>query len=143
MSSDTPSIWVVLDAGGIVIGMWENEDPLTPGDTTPPLEVPEDQLDATVVNVGLPTLAVITAVYTSDLTADQRTAALSCTGDYVTGRGWLSVFATLTDLATISARYEPSGRQWAMRCGAEASDESVTAFYLDNLIVSSGAWALP
>ena len=139
-SSDNPSLWVVLDATGIVTSLWEAEDPISTGDTVPPLGT--DEPGHTVVDVGLPSLAVIESVYTAALTSDQRTAALTCTGDYVTGRGWLSEFTGLSDLSTIEARYEPSGRQWAMRCGAQASDESVPTFYQGALVVSSGAWAV-
>ena len=145
--SDTPSVWVLLrDSDGTVTAMWEAEDPASIGDTVAPLSSPLDADDNplpgyTVVNVGLPSLTVIEALYAT-LTVDQRTPALSCTGDYVMGRGWLSTFSGLPNLSTISSRYEPSGRQWAMRCAAQASDEAVTGFYLDNLVVSSGVWAV-
>ena len=142
-ASDNPSVWAVTrDSDGVVVALRESED--EPSDT--PVSVPYDddgnELPGyTVVNVGLPTLTVIESLYRG-LTATQRTAALSCTGDYVTGRGWLDAFSTLSDLSGIESRYEPSGRQWAMRCGAQASDEAVTAFYLDSLVVDSGVWAL-
>ena len=139
-SSDTPSLWVVLDASGAVTDFWEAEDPISTGDTVPPLGT--DEPGHTVVDVGLPSLAVIESVYTAALTSDQRTAALTCTGDYVTKRGWLTTFTTLADLATIEARYRPSGRQWAMRCGAQASNEGVPTFYQGALVVSSGVWSV-
>ena len=90
---------------------------------------------------ALPSLPVIEALY-ANLPTGERTAALACTGDYVQRRGWLTEFATLTDLSGIIPRYEPSGRQWAMRCAADASDQSVTMLYLDELMVTAGAWAL-
>ena len=135
-ASDDPALWVVLDAAGIVTSVWEAED--QPDST--PLGADPGQ---TVVNVGLPSLAVIEALYTDTLTAPQRTTALSCTGDYVTGRGWLPALTTLADLATIETRYRPSGRQWAMRCAAEESGQSVSLFYTSELVVSDGAWTLP
>ena len=92
--------------------------------------------------MGLPSLTVIQRIYSS-FPRPWQTAALSCTGDYVTGRGWLDAFSTLADLSGIETRYEPSGRQWAMRCGAQASDEAVTGFYLGALVVDAGAWAVP
>ena len=147
-ASDTPSLWaIILDSDRSIAFLWEGEDPVSVGDTISPFGTPEDD-DGNVlsgyshVNVGMPSLPVVEAVY-AGLTATERPVALSCTGDYVTGRGWLTTFTALADLATIEMRYEPSGRQWAMRCAAEASDEAVTAFYLDNLVVSSGAWAIP
>lgn len=142
-ASDTPSVWVVVsDAGGSIRSMWEGEDPISVGDTVSPLGLPEDDNDViipgyTAVNVGLPSLAVIERLY-----ASIPRAALACTRDYVTGRGWLDSLSTLADLATITARYEPSGRQWAMRCGAQASDKAVTDFYLDNLVVDAGVWVV-
>ena len=146
-ASDTPSVWAVTqDSDGTVVSLWESEDPASIGDTVAPLSVPLDENNDplpgyTVVNVGLPALTVIEALYAT-LTATERTAALTCTGDYVMRRGWLSAFTGLSDLSTIEARFEPSGRQWAMRCAAQASDEAVTAFYLDNLVVDAGVWAV-
>ena len=134
-ASDDPSIWVVLDAAGIVTSMWEAED--QPDGT--PLGADPGQ---TVTNVGLPTLAVVEALYADTLTETQRSAALNCTGDYVTGRRWRPAFVALSDLSAIETRYEPSGRQWAMRCAAAAVGQSVGTFYTDNLVVSSGAWAV-
>ena len=140
-ASDHPSVWAVIrDADGVIVALRESEDTTT----DPPVSVPYDDNDNpltgyTVINVGLPTLTVIESLY-GGLTATVRTAALSCTGDYVTGRGWLSSFTSLPDLSNISARYEPSGRQWAMRCAAQASDEAVTAFYLGR--VGRRCWGL-
>ena len=153
-ASNHPSVWVVVsDTDGSIVSMWEGEDPISVGDTVAPIGIPTiddddnpDTPDTTatglsVVNVGLPSLSVIEAVYAT-LTATERADALSCTGDYVTGRGWLSAFTQLSDLATIEPRYEPSGRQWAMRCAAQAADEAVTTFYLGNLVVDAGVWAV-
>ena len=143
-SSDDPSIWAITqDVNGGIVALFEAEDPAGTG---PPISVPQDDdgndlPGYTAVNVGLPSLAVIEALY-GGLTATVRAAALSCTGDYVTGRGWLQAFTGLPALSTIEARYEPSGRQWAMRCGAQASDEAVTTFYLDSLVVDAGVWAV-
>ena len=144
-SSDTPSVWaLVQDSDGMVVGLFEAEDPAGVGAPfSSPLDDDGNPLPGyTAVDVGIPSLATIQAVYTSDLTADQRTAALSCTGDYVMGRGWLSSFSGLPNLSNIPARYEPSGRQWAMRCAAQSSDEAVTAFYLDNMVVDAGVWVV-
>ena len=146
-ASDHPGIWVVLSADGTILGIYESEDyekaesPLGLIQTTDDNGVTTTPAGQQQLNLGPPTLTVIQAVY-GGLTASQRTAALSCTGDYVTGRGWLDAFSTLSDLSGIETRYEPSGRQWAMRCAAQASDEAVTGFYLGALVVSSGAWAV-
>ena len=142
-TSDNPSLWILLAADGSVGSIWESEDP---AGSVAPLSIPQDDdgndlPGFTVVNVGLPSLPVIEALY-SGLTLGQRTAALTCTGDYVQSRGWLTEFSTLANLGGIESRYEPSGRQWAMRCAAEAGDKSVTMLYLDELIVTAGAWAL-
>ena len=147
-ASDHPGIWVVLSADGTIQGIYESEDyestesPLSLIQTTDDNGVTTTPSGQRQLNIGLPTLAVIESLY-ANLTASVRTAALSCTGDYVTGRGWLDAFSTLSDLSGIESRYEPSGRQWAMRCAAQASDVAVTGFYLDALVVSSGAWAVP
>ena len=153
-ASDTPSVWVLLrDSDGTVTAMWEAEDPASIGDTVAPMSVPFDDDDNplpgfTIINVGLPALSVIEALYAT-LPADQRTAALRSTGDYVMGRGWFYNLTSLSQLASIPARYEPSGRQWAMRCAANAAigvsgckDAPVTGFYLDNLVVDAGVWAV-
>ena len=104
----------------------------------------DPRLDTVQVNVGLPSPSRSSRrLYcVGSRATSAQTAALSCTGDYVTGRGWLDAFSTLSDLSGIETRYEPSGRQWAMRCGAQASDEAVTGFYLGALVISSGAWAV-
>ena len=142
-TSDNPSLWILLAADGSVGSIWESEDP---AGSVAPLSIPQDDdgndlPGFTVVNVGLPSLPVIEALY-SGLTLAQRTAALTCTGDYVESRGWLTAFSTLANLGGIESRYEPSGRQWAMRCAANAGDKSVTMLYLDELLVTAGAWAL-
>ena len=139
-------MWAVTrDSDGVVVALRESEDVTADAPVSVPYDDDEDNPmplpGYEVVNVGLPTLTVIEALYRG-LTATVRTAALSCTGDYVTGRGWLSTFSGLPNLATISARYEPSGRQWAMRCAAQASDEAVTTFYLGALVVDAGVWAV-
>ena len=142
-TSDNPRIWIVMASDGTVGSIWESEDP---AGSDPPISVPQDAQGNdlpgfTVVNIGLPSLSVIEALYAT-LPLAQRTAALTCTGDYVESRGWLTEFSTLTNLGGIEARYEPSGRQWAVRCAADAKDQSVTMLYLDELIVTAGAWAL-
>ena len=149
-ASDNPSVWAVTrDTDGAVVALRESEDVTA----DQPVSVPYDDNDNplpgyTVIDVGLPSLAVIELVYAT-LTATERTVALRSTGDYVTGRGWLESFATLADLSSIETRYEPSGRQWAMRCAANAAvgvsgchDAPVTTFYLGALVVSSGVWAV-
>ena len=148
-SSDTPSLWVALDAAGAVVGMWESEDPISAGDTVPPMSVPTDDRDVplagySVVNVGLPTFSVIERLYSVVLTETQRTSMLSCTNDYLVERGWLSApMDSLVDTATmVSTRYEPSSRQWMMRCGAKAAGVGTPSFY-GNLVVSGEAWARP
>ena len=58
------------------------------------------------------------------------------------GRGWLTAWTGLSSLSGITARYEPSGRQWAMRCAAQALGQPVGKTYMDRLQVTDGAWAL-
>ena len=133
-SSDTPSIWVVSDrTTGAVLAVWEAEDPLVPGDTQTPLVA--DDPTHRVVNVGVPSLAVITTLYDA-LTTGAQADLITKIDAYVAGeRGWLSAVTTLADLATIDTRYEPSGRQWAMRLLAEVRGVGVTALYRTELAV--------
>ena len=145
-SSDDPSVWVVLDSAGQVIGMHEAEDA---SEAALPLDENGNVLEGnTVVNVGLPTLAVIQQVYAA-LDAADRTGAIERLSAYVVRRGWLTGLTALSGLSSIAARYEPSGRQWAMRCAANAEADlpgcergPVTQFYQDNLAVTAGAWVL-
>ena len=147
-SSDNPSVWVVTrDSDGQIESLWESEDPISGGGA--PIEAPADESGTplpgyTVVNVGLPTFSVIEQVFTTVLTDPQETAAMSCSSDYFVKRGWLS--APWTDIAvppTVPTRYEPSSRQWMMRCGAKAAGQGTTGFYRSELVVTAGAWALP
>ena len=147
-ASDNPSVWVELDGLGAVTSMWESEDPPESG---PALGVQEDASGTplagyTVVDIGLPTYAVIEALYqTRSMT--ERTDALACADAYVVGRGWISPGVhTLSQVNTgVPERYEPSSRQWIMRCMANPSNPSNSPiqFYLDNLRVDNGSWALP
>ena len=81
-------------------------------------------------------------------------AAQDALDAYLIQRGWLTgphTHSTISaDYAAVVVRYQPSVIQWAMRCAANAAigvsgckDAPVTAFYQDNLVVSSGAWAIP
>ena len=67
-SSDTPSVWAVVAADGTVVALWESEDPVSADDTEAPLAT--DEATHTVVNMGVPSLAVITTLANA-LTADQ------------------------------------------------------------------------
>ena len=50
----------------------------------------------------------------------QQTAVLTRLDAYLADtRGWHAGVTALADLATVAPRYEPSGRQWAMRVLAE------------------------
>ena len=128
--------------------MFEAEDPVHVGDRVSPINgptedydgnpIPESQRD-TAVNVGVPDLSVIVSLYGADT---QAADSLACTADYVTGRGWLSSLTAIGDLSSIESRYEPSGSQWAMRCLAQSNNKEVAQYYMDNLIVSEGSWAL-
>ena len=149
-ASDKPSVWVELDATGVVIGLWEAEDPISPNDTVAPLRVTHDEDDVplpghSIVNVSVPTFPVIERVYSTVLPPAQRPVMLQCVNDYLVGRGWLSApMASLVDTAvSVPDRYYPSSRQWMMRCAAQAAEVGVSAFYMDELIISGGAWALP
>ena len=73
----------------------------------------------TVVNVGVPSQAIIAALHDA-LTPDQQANHLSRLRAYaylVDTRGWLTSLTTLSDLQRITERYEPSGRRWAARGG--------------------------
>ena len=143
-SSDEPSLWVVLDASGVVVGMWEAEDPISAGDTVPPLSVPTDDQDVqlvghTVVNVGVPPDAVISTLMAT------RQAALTTWLAYLTSRGWVTTSpATYSDtIDLVSDRYKPAARLWAMRKIAAADDIGEAAAYLTLLRVGSGnTWEL-
>ena len=146
MSSDRPSIWVLLDQDGVVAGIWESEDPVRTPDTISPIRVPinedgEPSAGYSVLRVGTPTLSVVSALY-AGLETSERLVALSCTADYVSGRGWLSALDTIDALAGISNRYRPASRLWAVRCVAEALGVTTSVVYRDRLIVQSGTWAL-
>ncbi len=132
-ASDRPSVWAVVDATGEIVALWEGEDPISSGDTVSPLAT--DDPTHRAVNMGVPSLAVITLL-TDVLTADQQTDLLTRLDTYVaTERGWLGAVTTLVDLATIEARYEPSGRQWAMRLLAEVQGVAVAELYRSALRV--------
>ena len=144
-ASDDPAVWAAYrTSDGVAIAVWEAEDSAV---VTAPIGVPADEegnalAGYTVADVGVPTLAVITGLY-QGLAVTERVAALSCTGAYVEGRGWLDAWTGLASLSGITDRYEPSGRQWAMRCAAEAEGIGVGSLYMRDLVVSNGAWALP
>ena len=150
-NSDTPSVWVLLrDSDGTVRSIWEAEDPASIGDTVSPISIPSDDNDIplpgyTVVNVGLPSLAVLEALYGA-MTDSQQTDAQNALDTYLIQRGWLIGQHThdtiAVDYAAVVVRYQPSVIQWAMRFAAQASDEGVTTFYLDTMVVSSGVWAI-
>ena len=153
-SSDNPSVWVILDSNGVVTTVWEAEDP---PENTPFGALEDDQGDPlpgyTVVNVGLPTFSVIEQVYaaapldgsTRDLTAAQRTAAVTASSDYFLERGWITspITSIVTPATMAPDRYRRSVLQWYMRFAAQAKGEAVTSFYLANLVVANGSWALP
>ena len=71
---DTPSVWAVVDPTGAVVSLWEAEDPISPGDTVAPLVA--DDPTHRVVNMGVPSLAVLTALAEA-LPAAQQTAFLT------------------------------------------------------------------
>ena len=87
-SSDNPSVWVVTrDSDGAVIGIAEAEDPPPGGTAALSAPVDEDGNELagyTVINVGLPSLTVIEAMYAA-MPVAERVAAMSCTGAYVEG----------------------------------------------------------
>ena len=139
-ASDHPSVWVVVDTMGALVALWESEDPISDGDTTSPLAT--DDPTHRAVNMGVPSLAVITSLY-DVLPADQQTDLLTRLDAYVAAeRGWLIAVTRLADLATIEARYEPSGRQWALRLLAEVLGLGVTELYRTRLRVdpATDAW---
>ena len=126
-TSDTPSVWAVVDPTGAVVSLWEAEDPISPGDTVAPLVA--DDPTHRVVNMGVPSLAVLTALAEA-LPAAQQTAFLTRLDTYVADtRGWHAGVTALADLATIAPRYEPSGRQWAMRLLAEVQGLAEAELY--------------
>ena len=142
-SSDTPSVWAVVAADGALVALWESEDPVSDGDTEAPLAT--DESTHRVVNMGLPSLAVITTLADA-LTADQQADLLARLDTYMADeRGWLAAVTALADLATIETRYEPSGRQWAMRFLAEVRGISVTELYRTDLAVDTATdtWVVP
>ena len=148
-ASDNPSVWaMVQDSTGTVVGLFESEDPAGTG---APFSYPFDDNGNTlpgytVIDVGLPSLTVLEALY-GDLPASQRTAAQDALDAYMIQRGWLTGPHThdtiAADYAAVVERYQPSVIQWAMREAAVAAGLSTTAFYLDKLVVTAGAWARP
>ena len=156
--SDMPSVWVLLGDDREILAMFEAEDPVRDGDATSPISKPvlDDDGQPTGVmlgrdlNIGLPSHAVIAALYDA-LDTTQQAQFVANLSDYVVAeRGWLDSLTALSGLQQIETRYEPSGRQWAMRCAANAAvgrpgcdNAPVTAFYQTHLRVSaSDAWEL-
>lgn len=143
-NSDDPSVWVALNSEGEVVSIFESED----DSDIAPLSVPFDSSGVplpgyTVLHVGLPTFSVVERVYTTVLTDSERAEAMTCSSDYFLRRGWLSEpWTTLIDTLNVPTRYEPSSRQWLMRCAAEATGKITNLFYLDELVVTGGAWDL-
>ena len=126
-ASDRPSVWVVVDGTGALVALWESEDPISVGDTVSP--VTADDPTHRAIKIGVPSLAVITAL-AADLPSAQQADLIAQLDGYAAGeRGWLTSLAALADLATIEPRYEPSGRQWAMRLLAAVQDLAVTELY--------------
>ena len=139
-SSDTPTVWVVIDTtSGDVYATWESEDPA--GTDSPFGELETGQR---AVAIGLPSLAQLQTLFGA-LTADQHAAALDALrATVVTRRGWLSSLTALSDLSGVVPRYEPSGRQWALRALADALDLSVGAFVATRMAVdtTTDAWTV-
>ena len=131
----------MVDGDGGIVSFWEAEDPVSNDDTQAPLVA--DDPTHRVVNVGVPSLAVITTLYDA-LTTDEQADLITKIDAYVADeRGWLSAVTTLADLATIETRYEPSGRQWAMRFLAEVQEIAVTDLYRTALRVDQlNTWAI-
>ena len=79
------------------------------------------------------------------LRAQQRIDHLSRLRAYVVDtRGWRTNVTTLSDLQGLVDRYEPSGRQWAMRFLAQVKDMAVSELYLTELRIDSTTetWAV-
>ena len=73
------------------------------------------------------------------LPAVQQTAFFTQLDAYVAGeRGWHAGVTALADLATLAPRYEPSGRQWAMRLLADVQGLAVAELYRTALRVGTG-----
>lgn len=122
--------------------IWESEDPISVDDTVAPL-APSDPTHR-VVNVGVPSQAVLTALH-NNLSTPQQTDLIARLDAYVADeRGWLPAVTSLSDLATITPRYEPSGRKWAMRLLAEVRGLDVTDLYLAELRIdpATGTWVV-
>ena len=137
-SSDTPSIWVVIDTTtGDIDALWEAEDPIA----VPPLMAEPGQR---ALDIGVPALMDLHTLY-GQLTATQQTAVLeTLRATVVTRRGWLARLTALSDLDGIEARYEPSGRLWALRALATAIDLSVGEYAATRLRVNpaTDAWVV-
>ena len=132
-SSDRPSVWIVVDGDGGIVSFWEAEDPVRNDDTQAPLVA--DDPTHRVVNVGVPSLAVIRSLAAS-LTAAQQAEFLMRLDAYVADeRGWRPEVTALADLAAVETRYERSGRQWAVRVLAEVQEKAVSDLYLTDLRV--------
>ena len=132
-SSDRPSVWIMVDGDGGIVSFWEAEDPVSNDDTQAPLVA--DDPTHRVVNVGVPSLAVIRSLAAS-LTAAQQAEFLMRLDAYVADeRGWRPEVTALADLAAVETRYERSGRQWAVRVLAEVQEKAVSDLYLTDLRV--------
>ena len=69
---------------------------------------------------------------------------MTASGDPVPGSATTLVYPTLSDLQGLVDRYEPSGRQWAMRFLAQVKDMAVSELYLTELRIDSTTetWAV-
>ncbi len=113
-ASDTPSIWAVVDPTGAMVSLWEAEDPVSADETVAPLAT--DDATHRVVNMGVPSVAVITTLATA-LTADQQADLLTRLEAYIAAqRGWpRSRPATSPPAGSGPCGCSPRSRGWRWR----------------------------
>ncbi|OGN28975.1 MAG: hypothetical protein A3I26_03305 [Candidatus Yanofskybacteria bacterium RIFCSPLOWO2_02_FULL_43_10] len=137
-ASDRPTIWLVVNADGSISAVWEGEDPVHqfqyPNNPNP--------LEGTPLSSGQRfqyvqplTVAQLAGLYNSLPETDREQIKASLRKYIVDERKWLDKMDTIWDLANIVERYEPSGRQWAMRFIAEYYEISPSEFILETMVV--------
>ena len=153
---DTPNVWAtVRDSDGEVKGVYVAETWFTSeGVGDAPFSVPGAH---TAVNTGVPSLAVLEAVYADILTATKRVEALANLNTYFLGRGWITTALTaLSQYAQVPADKQLAARLWMLRWATatqhrDPCDISIrhcwtfsdASFLSDNLVIVNGAWAVP
>ena len=117
-ASDHPTIWLVVNSDGSIATSWEADDPVIPTrypENPNPLKGNELTSGQSFANPDPLTIPVLMNLYAKFPQEDIAVIMADLRTYLVETRHWLTSFDTLDDLANISARYNPSGREEALR----------------------------